>query len=98
MGGRLMSRAIEEAWRCLDSTDVVYPEPPPELPPEDLDTCDTQRWLPRVTFVGIPLRFSADTELPANSQHRLAELMDEVSGDVTRDLTPADRKAGVANG
>lgn len=79
---------IEAAWRRMgaaDTTHVAPVDPRPELPPHDLATRPTQRWLPAVVFCGTPIRHSADRPLPLDCSHTLADWMDQVEADLTID-------------
>lgn len=79
---------IEAAWRRMgaaDTTCIANVEPRPELPPRDLSTRQTSKWLPAVVFCGTPIRHSADRPLPLDCSHTLASYMDEVEADLTID-------------
>lgn len=95
---------VEAAWRRMgaaDTTHVAIVEPRPELPPRDLSTRQTSKWLPAVVFCGQPVRFAADRPLPLDCSHTLADWMDQVEADLTIDRpasAAAPSVAAVRNG
>lgn len=72
-----MSRALDEAFKVADETLVAY-RPVLPLPPADLATRRTGTWVP-VTFLGTPVRHSADRPLPPDCPHAIAEAMEKAT-------------------
>jgi hypothetical protein len=72
-----MTRRSDEAFRVLDETLVAW-KPVLPLPPADLATRKTGTWVP-VTFLGTPVRHSADRPLPRDCPHSIATQLEELS-------------------